>query len=492
MSSTGLPGRVARAFVFRDKEYEVTSSVEDGQLLVQVEEKITADQWKNNFAPKHIEELTRKTGNFKQFPVFVNMLHSAILNSSDCVSLDLLTYTDLETLRNQKLGLTPGVSPGRKSSQLEAKRYLILTYTVEFDRIHYPLALPYSGKPDPVVLQQIIRKLQTELDHYKSGHGGKKYNGIQQDYDALLQEKEQLEEAFEDFKCQVVHSQDRKGSKEIRVLKKVIKNLEEELLRERSKHQRYSSKKNQELRELIQELKELRSSERILQARVKSLTNELAVLKRGRGLRASPIMKYGSSGKTTQVNRKRTLSSERQVTRQNNYRTPSPRFDPTAYVQEKARRQQEINQRLGKGGRKPRSRSSSVERVRYNKPPSGQPTSTSRQLYGSRIRTPSVGSGSSQVSSRRSSVSSDNGVTVERIKKRQLSSKKPATVRKAWNEPLVRYSPAEVTAKRKDTTPHNDSTYLERSREISEIDARLKALQEFMKKSLEPSKHHKK
>ena len=52
MSSAGLPGRVARAFVFRDKEYEVTSSVEDGQLLVQVEEKITADQWKNNFAPK--------------------------------------------------------------------------------------------------------------------------------------------------------------------------------------------------------------------------------------------------------------------------------------------------------------------------------------------------------------------------------------------------------------------------------------------------------
>lgn len=52
MSSTGLPGRVSRAFVFRDNEYEVTSSVEDGQLLVQVEEKLTADQWKNNFAPK--------------------------------------------------------------------------------------------------------------------------------------------------------------------------------------------------------------------------------------------------------------------------------------------------------------------------------------------------------------------------------------------------------------------------------------------------------
>ena len=71
----------------------------------------------------------------------------------------------------------------------------------------------------------------------------------------------------------MVHSEDRKGSKEIRVLKKVIKNLEvdnssmtiiillclqEELLRERSKHQRYSAKKNQELRELIQEVTVIR------------------------------------------------------------------------------------------------------------------------------------------------------------------------------------------------------------------------------------------
>ena len=50
-----------------------------------------------------------------------------------------------------------------------------------------------------------------------------------------------------------------------------------------------------------------------------------------RGLKPSPILKYGSSTKAAQCNRKRSLSSERQVTRQNTYRTPSPRFDPTAY-----------------------------------------------------------------------------------------------------------------------------------------------------------------
>ena len=34
---------------------------------------------------------------------------------------------------------------------------------MEFDRIHYPLPLPYQGEPDPVVLQGIIRSLKEEL-----------------------------------------------------------------------------------------------------------------------------------------------------------------------------------------------------------------------------------------------------------------------------------------------------------------------------------------
>ena len=97
--------------------------------------------------------------------------------------------------------------------------------------------------------------------------------------------------------------------------------LQEEILRERSKHQRYANKKNEELRALVQEvsisasshphlhvvihapytnvhvhvhvlhaffqLEELRSSERTLRSRVKNLTNELSVMKKGYGL--SPL-----------------------------------------------------------------------------------------------------------------------------------------------------------------------------------------------------------
>ena len=45
-------------------------------------------------------------------------------------------------------------------------------------------------------------------------------------YDALLQEKEELEEEFESFKQDMMLTQQGAANKEIRILKKVIKNLE--------------------------------------------------------------------------------------------------------------------------------------------------------------------------------------------------------------------------------------------------------------------------
>lgn len=110
-----------------------------------------------------IEELTRKTGNYKKFPIFLNMLESAVTKSSEAVTLDLLSYMDLEAMWEKKLSFNKKqrFSCGTKP---ESKRYLILTYSVEFDRIHYPLALSYFGSPNPIVLQETIRKLQTQLN----------------------------------------------------------------------------------------------------------------------------------------------------------------------------------------------------------------------------------------------------------------------------------------------------------------------------------------
>jgi coiled-coil domain-containing protein 61 len=48
-----------------------------------------------------VEEITQKTGSFKRFPIFVRMLRSAVSQESESVFVDLLSYTDLEALKNK-------------------------------------------------------------------------------------------------------------------------------------------------------------------------------------------------------------------------------------------------------------------------------------------------------------------------------------------------------------------------------------------------------
>ena len=99
------------------------------------------------------------------------MLKSAVSRARESVTLDLLTYEDLEHMWDKQRASFRRrgghQSPSSCSNKTQAKRYLILTYNVDFDRIHYPLALNYCGQPDARVLKDIIRKLQSELDAAK-------------------------------------------------------------------------------------------------------------------------------------------------------------------------------------------------------------------------------------------------------------------------------------------------------------------------------------
>ena len=88
--------------------------------------------------PLDIEEMTQKTGNFKKFAVFIRMLSTAFSRSSESVYIDLLTPADLEMLKARKLKGAQSQHPDQPSPASAAanhnKRYLILTYVVEFDR----------------------------------------------------------------------------------------------------------------------------------------------------------------------------------------------------------------------------------------------------------------------------------------------------------------------------------------------------------------------
>jgi coiled-coil domain-containing protein 61 len=123
-----------------------------------------------------VEEITAKTGSFKRFAVFVRMLLSAVRRESDSVCVDLLSPADLDLLRSkrasssaaateqpmlqQRPAATGQGSAGHPSS---TKRYLILTYAAEFDRVHYPLPLAYEVHPDPQRLKATICQLRSQL-----------------------------------------------------------------------------------------------------------------------------------------------------------------------------------------------------------------------------------------------------------------------------------------------------------------------------------------
>jgi coiled-coil domain-containing protein 61 len=48
------------------------------KLIIDAEEKLSGNIWRGDYTLKYIEEITKKTGSFKKFAVFVKMLISAL------------------------------------------------------------------------------------------------------------------------------------------------------------------------------------------------------------------------------------------------------------------------------------------------------------------------------------------------------------------------------------------------------------------------------
>nr|XP_006818145.1 PREDICTED: coiled-coil domain-containing protein 61-like [Saccoglossus kowalevskii] len=538
---------ISSTCVFRGMEYIVSMHVSDASTLtVEVEDRLSADQWRGTFDASYIEDLTHKTGNFKQYSIFVSMLETAVTKTSDAVSLDLLTYADLELLRNRKAGVGTRAIPGAKSTALNTKRYLILTYTVEFDRIHYPLPLPYMGKPDPVLLQETVRTLREEIKRirkqkhpdYREGE----FTRIKKEYEKVLKEKEEIEAAYMQFRREVKNTSKGSAAKEVRILKNIVKNLEDEVTTEKAKFRRQANKRNQDYRSLLEEVEELRASERNLRARVKSLTNELAVFKRGRISRASPIPNVSSSAQRRErerIRRPRSLPRERSLSRDRSLSrerpssvssarsiTPSgcrlPRFDPTAYISDKKRKQDDAKSKRDRSirryGNLDRSRNpSSAERGRERTRPS--------PLYSGgyrRARTSSMGSMGSRTSSLSDidmpSTSSQRLRGINNVLKGRTSSSAPwaspdvplhmagsgksskktkSRTRRAVSTPdpaadldkVRRLTNTSGKIRKRDVIDYEpignrNGYYHDRSAEMSEIDARLNALQQFMQNNL--------
>jgi coiled-coil domain-containing protein 61 len=134
-----------------------------GVLRLEVESQDGVHRWSGDFAAQYIEEITHKTGNFKRFEVFVSMLCSALAKQGETVTAELLTYADLEALKARRSGSGPPAPPSAPGSKQSTKRYFILTYSSEFDRVHYPLPLAYQDAPDAAALLRVIARLRDQI-----------------------------------------------------------------------------------------------------------------------------------------------------------------------------------------------------------------------------------------------------------------------------------------------------------------------------------------
>uniref|UniRef100_G3U955 Centrosomal protein CCDC61 n=1 Tax=Loxodonta africana TaxID=9785 RepID=G3U955_LOXAF len=489
------PASLQVDYIFRGVEHAVRVVVSGQVLELEVEDRMTADQWRGEFDASFIEDLTHKTGNFKQFNIFCNMLQSALTQSSESVTLDLLTYTDLESLRNRKMGGRQGPLAPR-SAQLNSKRYLILIYSVEFDRIHYPLPLPYQGKPDPVVLQGIIRSLKEELGRLR-GLGGQEARDtreaeiwhLREQVSRLSSEKRELEVQLGRSREEALAGQ--AARQEAEALRGLVRGLELELRQERGLGPS-AGRRSQDCRRLAKELEEVRASERSLRARLRALNSELAVYRRGR--RAPPVVppaaredRASSSRERSTSRRGAARSSSRESGRGGRGRgrlarpSPSPtggratRFDPTAFVKAKEKKQRELKM---KRANRSRNRSSS-----------GNGWSPGRAgltgLAGAGSLTPS----SSLVDSFRSRCSSasscsefeDFPESLSRGVRRRRKPTSPTT----WNRSQTKSTPLERGHHRRlgnsgGWVPIKDYSSDHQAADMAEIDARLKALQEYM------------
>ncbi|KAF4732389.1 Coiled-coil domain-containing protein 61, partial [Perkinsus olseni] len=158
---------------FHDVDYLVEIEIEGDNLTASCEERFEGTRWTSTFSSRFIEEITHRTGNFKSFAVFVQMLFDALLDTDQqeavqdntTVTVDILTGRDLELLRHRNGGgVPPSQSASRSLPDSEAKRYLILTYQASYDRVHYPLALARQEPgSDAAALLRTIKRLSREL-----------------------------------------------------------------------------------------------------------------------------------------------------------------------------------------------------------------------------------------------------------------------------------------------------------------------------------------
>ena len=529
---------------FRGEVYAVGARAGRGETLsVEAEHGATGERWRGDFTAQYVEAITAKTGCAKKYATFVRILMSALRQESTSAFIDLLTYRDLEAMKQSR---DPRGGKLRAAEEVHSKRYLIVTYTTEHERAHFPLPLlaedrpaaggggrraqaPRSKRPaqpaaaspraSPRAASAKEEQLIETLKHERMLLRSKVKELEKANARALDLHADRAAAAVKDLKKEL-----KMGKKEREVLRARAEAAEGELVRARNAHKRELKRKQRDISVLQQEhakskdiIKELRGKNRDLNSEVKKLQRQGRTplprsTPRSGSRHSTP---YSSRGPTPRGSRGPSPAGSRRSTpRSSLYSTPAssrgaspagsrpasargsgrigrspsprPRFDPTAYVQQQREKQAENERRRGhsRGGtpsprRTPRTSGAST-------PVGGSRSSSREKRAASKEPTPRAG--------RREAAPKKwtEEEEVERISQQVVSrrAESPGRALRDVQAKLNEYANKQASKEQakeqaKASTGRNENAkaglYDETSAEIADIDARLNALQSFLR-----------
>ena len=488
-----------------------------------------SSRWDSEFSSEFVEDISKKTGSFKKFGVFMQMLENALIKPGPNLYADVLTVQDLELLKHRNKANTTHAS--HHSAKGSGKRYLIITYVTDFDRIHYPLPLAVCSEPSQHMLENTIARLRSrcspnknsqqllldlqqkidllEKDNQKYKEQLRKTKALQKKTKTVsnlsnevqlrlesersdwLQERSELHHTISNLKQEIRSCETKShSSKDSRTLTNKITLLESTLRETKASHKRIIDRCNLESNKNTEELNRLRLSNKQLRERLRDTSTTRQVLSsrqsapragRSRELSNSRSNRVSNSRmNTNRVNNARVNTNRVNNARVNPVprakRADSPRrFDPTAY-------QREREAKL----RKPRALSGYTSADSNN----SRVTTGSRKSYTSNLSNVSKRSNLSN----RSNVSKGSNVSKRsnmsrgsKSSNRSISTVKSA-VSKTSSIKAKKAVPSKVRSRQKESMIEpkggsNSTDALDGSMDMTDIDSRLSALQDFLKKA---------
>jgi coiled-coil domain-containing protein 61 len=287
------------------KDYSISIVANSASISVTVYKQSAFKIWKGNFSSQFIEELTTKTGNFKKFQVFVKMLASGLEKTSQSIIIDILTKDELYKIRNEYKATN------------DDKLLLIMTYLVEFDKVHYPLSLTLFTNSLNFSKSNSQENETLKLELYELRNIKDEKDIMERRLEALIsekdmeiyylqKEKEELQTEMEKIKVQM--------DSIIEQLEAQAKITSTKVSKETLENKKNKEKLENELEKYKNENKTLREEAKRDKSRILQLESELkALFNKSRVSRSKSISSSASSLQKSSIGRRDSIEINQKI-----------------------------------------------------------------------------------------------------------------------------------------------------------------------------------